>query len=741
MDLNIQISILNRVGKTTARYLARLGIKTAVDLLYWFPFRYEDFRSVVPIKDLKEGELVTVRGKIELIANKRSWKKRKMITEALISDNTGSLRVVWFNQSFLIKNLHVGEQVHLAGKVKVDMLGPQLVSPTYERARPHPAIPLKGEENIVTTHTARMVPIYPLTYGLTQKQLRFLISQVICLADKLFDWVPSEILKENKLCDLGSAIKSIHFPSDERDLALATERLKFDELFLLNLIAEQARVAKMGRKAPKLGFFEAQIKEFVKSLPFTLTKAQKVASWEILQDLGKSVPMNRLLSGDVGSGKTVVAAMAMYDAFLNGYQAVLLAPTEILARQHIDTLAQIIPPNVRLCLFTRSQHQILDNRYYNIQYPISNIDNENNTSVKREIIKKINNGEVNIIIGTHALLSEKINFKKLGLVVVDEQHRFGVDQRKKIKEKAGETSPHPLLGKERGRAAHFLSMTATPIPRSLALTLYGDLDLSTISELPMGRKKILTRLVEPAKRTAAYGFIREQVKKGRQVFVICPLIQPADNGTVFISNNFLDEKKTVMTEYEKLSNKIFPDLRVGFLHGKLPARGGSALGGKPSKESVMKAFKNGDIDILVSTSVVEVGVDIPNASVMMIEGAERFGLAQLHQFRGRVGRAEHQSYCILFTEIESQKAMERLKFFEIHHDGFKLAEKDLEMRGPGEVYGTEQSGMMNLRIATLRDTEIIKKARLAAQSTIPRLNEWPLLAKKLSQQQATIHLE
>ncbi|MEK7131686.1 MAG: ATP-dependent DNA helicase RecG [Patescibacteria group bacterium] len=689
MDFNTPIDELGGVGKKTANKFEYLGVKNAEDLLYYFPFRYEDYRKIVPIAQLRAGELVTVCGQVELIANKRSFRSRKTITEALVSDKSGSVRVVWFNQPYIVKNIHPGDVVYLSGKVKTDMLGAQLSSPTYEK--------FKKEG---TTHTARLVPIYSSTYGLSQKQIRFLISQVIDLVDKTKEWLPADILEQADLSPLAAALRGIHFPTDDNDLKLSADRLKFDELFLTQMKAELARQQKAALQAPVIFFKEDKIKDFVASLPFTLTKPQKISAWEILQDIAKTQPMNRLISGDVGSGKTVVAAMAMYDVFLNGYQAVMMAPTEILAQQHYQSLEKLFSKlNMRVGLLTGSQP----------------------AKLKREIIEKINAGELDIVVGTHALLSEGVGFYKLGLVVVDEQHRFGVEQRKLIKQK--------------GLGTHFLSMTATPIPRSLALMIYGDLDVSIINEMPLGRKKIITKIVEPVKRNKAYQFIREQVALGRQVFVICPLIEQNDEPEIEIINypaNPANEKKSVLSEYEKLSKHIFPDLRVGYLHGKLKSN---------EKEAAMSKFKDGKIDLLVTTSVIEVGVDIPNASVMMIEGAENFGLAQLHQFRGRVGRSIHQSYCLLFANTNSTRASERLNFFEQTSDGFKLAEKDLEMRGPGEVYGTEQSGEMNLRLAKLTDRELIKKARDAAKTIVLNLDKYSQVMSKVKDWENRVHLE
>lgn len=695
MNLQTPLAGLSKVGKKTEKLLAKLGLITAEDLLYYFPFRYEDFRKTVPINELTIGEMVTVKARVELIGTKRSFKSKKMITECLVSDDSGSLRIVWFNQPFITKSLQSGDVVFFSGKVTRDMLGPQMVSPAYEKEH-------RGEQ----THTARLVPIYPLTQGLTEKQLRFLVSQIIPLTKSISEWLPSEILEEYDLSPLSQAISGIHFPHDEIDLKHCTERLKFDELVLIQLQAELSRLKKIVIHAPEIGFKEVEIKQFVSTLPFTLTPAQKLAAWEIIQDMAKSMPMNRLLSGDVGSGKTIVAGLAMYDAFLNGFQSVMMVPTEILARQHFETLTKLLEKyGIKVGLYTRTQRMI---------------DGSENIS-KKQMLEAIQQGEVQVIIGTQSLLSDGVEFKKLGLVVVDEQHRFGVEQRRIIKEK--------------GHGAHFLSMTATPIPRSLALMIYGDLDVSIINQLPPGRKKIATRLVESNQRDQAYQFIREQVKQGRQVFVICPLIEKSDAGDQaesLIVRDATDDKKTVMSEYKKLSETIFSDLKVGFVHGKL----------KPDeKEEVMNKFADNEINILVSTSVVEVGVNIPNASVTMIEGADRFGLAQLHQFRGRVGRSDHQSYCFLFTDSFSKKVAERLQFFEQCHDGFKLAEKDLEIRGPGEVYGREQSGMMQLRLATLTDKDSIKKARDAAHRMVPDLEKYPKVLEKMKKWKEEVHLE
>jgi ATP-dependent DNA helicase RecG len=498
-----------------------------------------------------------------------------------------------------------------SGKVKSDMFGLQMVSPSYEKVR-------NGERGMgndnSNMHTARIIPIYPLTVGITQKQLRFLMSQVVHHIDEVEEWLPDDVRDVADVMELKEAIRAIHFPENQAEIDHAEKRLKFDELFILQLHAETIRQSLSVSKAPKIIFKENYIKDFVSSLPFELTKDQKVASWEIIKDLEKGTPMNRLLEGDVGSGKTVVAAMATLNTILNNFQVAIMAPTEVLAKQHFESFCTLFKnADIGICLLSRSMKFInrdkieMDRDNIEIKNLSQGISTYLNVSLK-ELSDKILNGEINIIIGTHALLSEKIKFKDLGLVIVDEQHRFGVEQRKTIKEK----------GVHKKTTPHFLSMTATPIPRSFALTMYGDLDLSIIRQMPKDRKVIKTRLVDDHNRQKAYDFIREQVKQGRQVFVICPLIEQKEkdeNEIEIINYNFTgsQEKKSVLVEFEKLSKQIFPELKVDYLHGKMKS---------DEKDSVMGEFASGNIDILVSTTVVEVGVDVPNATIMLIMGTE-----------------------------------------------------------------------------------------------------------------------
>lgn len=687
ITLDTPTSLLPTVGKTTAIRLKKLKLETAEDLIFYYPYRHEDLGQVMAIADLDGGETAVIKAKIDLIENRRSRRRRRMyVTEALVSDEQDSLKVIWFNQPFLKKTIKPGSVYYLAGRVEYDRFGLQMINPTYEL--------LKEEQ----THTARLVPVYSLTTGLTQKQLRFLVKSCLPLVRKLKDFLPKEMLTRLKLPSLAWALVQAHFPKSQNNLNKALERLKFNELFLIQLNSQIIKRGLEELKAPIIAFQEKPVKDFIRSLPFILTDDQKKAAWQILQDLEKGKPMNRLLEGDVGSGKTVVAALAAYDAFLNGYQSLFMAPTEILAQQHYQSLVKLFSgQSIKIGLLTAHDRRIND------QDKIS----------KSELLEKIKNGSVNLVVGTHTLIQDKIEAQQLGLAIIDEQHRFGVNQRKNLKQK-GDLTPH------------LLSMTATPIPRSLALAIYGDLDLSIIKQMPKGRKKILTRLVPWDKRDAAYGFINQEIEKGRQVFVICPLIDPSDKLGV----------KSVKLEYEKLDKEIFPHLKIGLLHGQMKTK---------EKEDIMREFLENKIKILVATSVIEVGIDVPNATVMMIEGADRFGLAQLHQFRGRVGRSEHQSYCFLFTDSQTEKTIERLKALVQSEDGFALAEKDLAFRGPGEVYGVRQSGYLDiLKIATLSDYAIIQTARHEAKELLgkdPELKHYLDIKNKLAELNLSVHLE
>jgi ATP-dependent DNA helicase RecG len=679
INLDSKISELNRVGTATSKLLDKLGLKSVQDLLFYFPFRYDDFSKNLKIIDLVKGESANINGVIELIQNRKSFKRRLYITEALIKDETETIKVIWFNQAFLTRTLKVGDRISLSGLVSENNGQLAFISPQYEKIY---------DDNLVNTQG--LVPNYHSTENLGQKQIRYLIKQVIGLSNKLTDWLPLEIKQKKVLIDLSTALYQIHFPESEEEVDQARYRLAYNEIFLLTIKAQLIKKELKKRLAPKIIFQEKLTKEFVDSLPFKLSAAQKKSAWEILQDLEKPNPMNRLLEGDVGSGKTLVAIMAILNTALNKKQSALMVPTGILATQHYNSLSRILAPyNFRIGLLTGTK-------------------------------KPADYKDLDIIIGTHALIQDKIQFDNLALVVVDEQHRFGVEQRQKLLNNTSNST--------KVLTPHFLSMTATPIPRSLALTLYGDLDLSIIDELPIGRKKIITKLVKENNRSLAYEFIRREIKNGRQAYVICPLIDESDRAGV----------KSVKAEHLKLDQDIFPELSVGLLHGKMKNK---------EKEIVMQDFLAGKISVIVATSLIEVGIDVPNATIMIIEGADHFGLAQLHQFRGRIGRSDIQSYCFLFPsreEISNEKTLERLEALTKYNDGFTLAKIDLKLRGAGEIYGLVQSGWPELQIASVLDYKIIKEVKEETESLLkkdPELKNYPLLKNKLASWRHQTHLE
>ena len=655
-----------------------MDIETIEDLLHHYPSRYDDFSKHRKINELVAGETVTVTATVLEIKPVYTRGSRRL-TLATVTDETGELQVTWFNP-YVARTIKKGDFVNLSGSLSISNNKPAFVSPEYEIVGADPGVRPKS------IHTARLVPIYPETSGVSSKWLRSRLNVVL---SKFFhttqferiEFLSDSIKKRHNLVDLKTAINQIHFPEDMGQVEEARKRLGFDEFFLMQLQALKRRAEWRQRPlARKFSISNQQsaINKFIQSLPFTLTSAQRRAIDEILKDLGKGVPMNRLLEGDVGSGKTVVAAVAIYTTHLNGFQSALMAPTEVLAEQHFRTIKKLLEPfGVSVGLKTGSTKRKETSAYSLVP---------------------------SALIGTHALLFDSVEFKNLGLVVVDEQHRFGVKQRAKLLKKVkGSTTPH------------LLTMTATPIPRSLTLTAYGDLDLSVLDEMPPGRKEVITWVVPNRKRGAAYNWIREQKT---QAFVICPLIEESEAET-------MQSVKAATAEFEKLSKEVFPDLKLALLHGRIKPK---------EKNEILAAFKNGKYDILVSTQVVEVGIDIPTATLMIIEGAERFGLASLHQLRGRVGRSDQQSYCLLFTSSRSRQARERLKALENLNDGFKLAEVDLKLRGPGEIYGTKQHGLMNLKIASLSDVKLIETTRNEAKKLLEKdskLEAYPALKSKL----------
>ena len=689
MDLTTSLTDASRVYKMYAKRLEKLGITKVGDFLLHLPHRYDDFTQISPIKSLRAGQAVTVQG--ELIELKNELTKRyKKLQKAKIQDNTGVLDIIWFNQPFIAQTLKVGDTVSLSGRVEFGGKGLALMNPVYELL----------DENGKGIHTGRLVPIYPETAGVSSKWLRRQVYNLLENHQDLFDHLPEKIRTKHGYVDYTTALSQIHFPDSLENAQKAKNRLAFDEVFLIQLGAFKRRSEwkqKSQGNAFEIKKYQTKLEEFLKKLPFELTGAQKRAVDEIFEDFSKSEPMNRLLEGDVGSGKTVVAAIAMYMTHLNGFQSVLMAPTEILAIQHYETIKRLLEPlGVQVDLATGSKKTFKPVNANGVKQSQKNKKIATSPSAPRN-----DEQSFDILIGTHAVLSEKINYQKLGLVVIDEQQRFGVQQRAIIRQK--------------GANPHLLTMTATPIPRTVALTLYGDLDLSVLDEMPKGRLQIKTWLVPPQKRDGAYEWIEKKVKEGDQVFIVCPFIEESENMTTV---------KAAAKEFERLQRDVFPGLKLGLLHGRQKAK---------EKDLVLQEFKNKKLDILVATPVVEVGIDIPNATIIVIEAADRFGLAQLHQLRGRVGRGEKQSYCLLFSESKTPETLHRLKAMETMHSGAALAELDLKMRGAGELYGTLQHGRRWLKIASFGDIDLLEKAKQEAMKIFPELEKYPELLKKVEE--------
>jgi ATP-dependent DNA helicase RecG len=735
VDLNSPITELKGVGEELAKKLAILRIYTVNDLIENFPRRYEDYSNIVPIYELKPGA-VTIEANITQIKG-RYVRRGLHITEAIAADESGSVRLVWFNQPYRAAAVKHGQPYFIAGEYDLRRGRFSILNPACELVSNFPV------------NTARIIPIYRETKGLKSHYIRRLIREALNEFNKLPEHLPDWLIKEQSLVSHTQAASEMHFPTSAEDLELAKKRLGFEEVFELSLAALLNKYELAHEHALLIPFREKLAKDFVASLPFTLTDAQRKVVWTIYKDMSGehthhadlsfgeadrtvsasgtgshfsspllnqrtsrtsisatrgendsstqmrtsphfAPPMNRLVEGDVGSGKTVVAAMAAIMAMEQNFQVAFMAPTEILARQHADTLFKLLNSvnyggHVGLLIGGMTAKQ------------------------KEQARERIASGDIRLIVGTHALITEKVDMHNLGLIIIDEQHRFGVDQRKKLQAKAG-------------HMPHVLHMTATPIPRSLALTLYGELDISIIDEMPPGRQPIETKLVSPNSRKQLYEKIDKELEAGRQMFVVCPLITDSETS----------EGKSVEEVYEKLV-KDFKHRKVGMLHGQMKSK---------EKDGQMQKFVNKEYDILVSTTVIEVGVDVPNASVMLIEGAERFGLAQIHQLRGRVGRGAHQSYCYLMLS-DSKAPSPRLGVLESTTDGFKLAELDLRLRGPGAIYGLSQHGALDLRVASLSDTKLIYAARTAAQKFIDKkenLKKYPELAKKVTALRAITNL-
>ena len=669
--------VLRGVTPRLAPALRRLGVKTVSDLVYLFPRRHNEVRKVA---ELRLDEEQTVQATLWDVREVRLGRTMRG-AEAAVGDDTGNIRVVWFNQPYLARSLKPQSRYVLSGRVTMHGRRRVLDSPQYEEVRAD-----DGLEELAGP--GRLFPVYPGTEGVTQRTIRRLVREALGRAvEDVQEMLPDELRRRHGLLSIDKALWGAHYPDGWESMEAARRRLAFEELLTMQLaVLSRRHTLEAGARSPVLKLGTGILESFLASLPFSLTGAQSRVLEEVLGDIaGGGKPMSRLLQGEVGSGKTVIALAALLVAATCGYQGAMMAPTEVLAEQHFLTAGRLLESLARPLKEEYMLSVYLDP--FPRPITIGLLLGSMTAARKRKIRRLLAEGTLDIAIGTHALIQEEVVIPRLALAVVDEQHRFGVIQRAALR--------------QRGESPHLLVMSATPIPRSLALTLYGDLDLSTIDELPPGRRAIRTKWVMPERRSSVYQFVRSQVAEGRQGFIIYPLIDESE----------AINARAAVKEKDRLAQDVFPDLRIGLLHGRMPLK---------EKQEVMERFRQGDLDILVSTPVVEVGIDVPNATIMLVEGADRFGLAQLHQFRGRVGRGEHDSYCILVAESPSEEAEQRLSAMERLNDGFQLAEMDLELRGPGEFFGTRQSGLPDLRMARLTDHDLLDLARTEAQALLVR---------------------
>lgn len=689
------VTDMPHISDAQAKKLTRLSIATLEDLLYHFPSRYDDFSKIYKINQIGRDMDVTIAGIIRDITTTRSFKKRMTITSAKLVDDTGSVRLVWFNDRFVGNALKDGMAIRVSAKVGADFDSLLITNPVFERAARPPV------------NTARLVPIYPETSGITSRWLRWQIDETLRALGTVPDIVPENTRTALKLPNRITALKYIHFPRTEDHALLAQKYFAFEEMLLVQLQALRIKRRWHTEKATAVKHARESAQTFSKTLPFTLTKAQQRAVDAIIEDISTDTPMNRLVNGDVGSGKTAVAAVAAYAVATAGYQVALLAPTEVLARQHYSALSEMFAHADFDCALMTGAVKMYDNKKV----------------TRPTLLKRIKNGDARVIIGTHALIGDDVHFKNLALVVVDEQHRFGVAQRAALQKKTStldDGSMHTI--------PHFLSMTATPIPRSLALTFFGDVDLSVLDEMPRGRKPVKTMVVGSLERDKTYDFIKKELAAGRQAYVILPLVEASGKES-------MAHIKAATQEAQELQKTVFADYTVGLVHGRMKAK---------EKEDVMQKFRSSIIDVLVATAVVEVGVDVPNATIMIIEGAERFGLSQLHQFRGRVGRGKYQSYCFLFSSKAVDPPPERLRILAHNTSGFDIAEEDMKLRGPGQFFGTRQSGLPDIAMANITNVRLIEHARTHAQEILdkdPTLVKHPYLKKALAKFENEIHME
>jgi ATP-dependent DNA helicase RecG len=715
-----KIDSLIRLKEDTRRALTKLKIFTIKDLLYHYPTRYADASSFVSIANLSEGQNATIRGTIKKIASKKSWKTKTALSEGVVEDVSGTINVIWFNQPYLAKMLSVGQTVELTGKVSIYKDKLSLVNPS---TREEKTLPIDSHDSLFATDKdGVLTPLYKESKGVSSEWFSHAIARALTTIENIPDHIPDEILKKYSLPSLKSAFIYIHNPKKFSDALKARKRFAFDEIFQINLARTLEKQKLQKEKAYSIETKSLDIQNFISRFPFPLTKAQEKSIEHIMKDLEKDSPMSRLLEGDVGSGKTAVAATAVYATVMNrpgvkenkqtfgSLQVAYMAPTEILATQHFESFIKYFQhTGISIALITGSGCRKFPTKVASSQTPWTNIS-------RSQLQKWIANGEIPIVIGTHALIQKSLSFKHLALAIIDEQHRFGLNQRKSI-------------AKKDSHFPHLLSMTATPIPRTLALTIYGDLDLSLLDEMPKGRKQIITEIVLPNKREETYAKIKSLLQEGRQAYVICPRINEPDPEL---------EKaviaKSVTEEAKRLQRDIFPEYKIGVLHSKMT---------KDQKESVMEEFYEHKIDILVATSVVEVGVNVPNATSIIIEGAERFGLAQLHQLRGRVMRSSHQPYCYLFADAKTEKTKERMKLFTKAKNGFELAEQDMLTRGIGALMDGKQWGISDLAMEAIKNPKLVEIARTEARILVdddPELKKHNEL-KRVIEQREKVHME
>ena len=671
-----------QIAARVQKQLTHLGIRTTKDLLFYFPYRHEDYRVITPIGTLgsiAEGTRAAISARVDLIRTFRSPKRHMMITDAVVSDNSGSTKITWFHQPYVARALASGSPAFFVGRAS-GKRGHEFINPSFEK--------LIGE-SAVGKDAGHIVPVYRTTAGLTQKMLRALVHRALPAARLLPEWLAQDVVQENALFGFAEAIAGIHFPADEKIAEQSRQRLAFDELFLFQARAFLAASHWKRQHAPAVPFDEPATRSYVKHLPFTLTDAQRTAAWEILRDIGKEHPMNRLLHGDVGSGKTVVASMAMLNVARAGHQAALLCPTEILAQQHFATLKRFFEgTDIPIALLTAHDIRLGSRRV-----------------MKSTVLKRLAENALSLVVGTHALLQPPVRMSKLALAIIDEQHRFGVEQRKALSERRGDEI-----------VPHILTMTATPIPRTLALTLYSDMDLSVLGLPPLSRAGVTTRVLRSDSRAEAEAHGSREIAAGHGVFVLCPRIEFDDDAAETVFD--WEGVRSVKQEVDRLTS-VFPTAAIGMLHGRMSSE---------NKQEVMKQFAGGTLDILVTTSVVEVGIDIPRATVMVVENAEMFGLSQLHQLRGRVGRGQLPGFCYLIVGTSDAEAFERVRSLEELTDGFALAERDLDLRGPSHLWGAEQSGWPKFKVADLYDKAMVERTHRAVKKLFredPTLGRWP----------------